>query len=126
MKILNFIKRMFGFGRGSVREEEPQVSGKNHIYYNYEIAPQIPDVGAKFEQIKDFLEKGFGSDSVTHLASDSTPDRVEREIQVELEGDTLFLTRYREAEVILRGPDRETEQVKERIGQILGVNSKRV
>lgn len=127
MGLWNFFKRIFGFGKDAyVRDRENRPGERDHIYYNYEIDNNIADLGEQFGRISQFLESEYGSEAVTHNPPNATPDRMERELQVKINGETLFLTRYRGAEIVLRGPEAETKKVKDTIGHILGVKSKRV
>lgn len=127
MGVWNFLKKILGFGKDKyVKDRESELSERDHIYYNYEIDSNVPDLSDKFERIEKFLESEYGSDTVTHNPLNATPDRMERELQVKINGDTLFLTKYRRAEVVLRGPEADTKKVKDTIDRILGVKSKRV
>ncbi len=127
MGLWNFLKRIFGFGKSTyVGDRENRLEERDHIYYNYEIDNNIANLGEQFERISEFLKSEYGLDAVTHNPPEAIPDRIERELQVKINGETLFLTKYRGAEVILRGPKAETKKVKDTIDHILGVKSKRV
>ncbi len=127
MGLWNFLKRIVGFGKDAyVRERENRLTERDHIYYSYEIDEDIADLSGQFERITEFLKAEYGSDVVAYNFPTATPDRMERELQVEINGETLFLTRYRGAEVVLRGPEAETKRVKDTIDRILGVKPKRV
>lgn len=127
MGLWGFLKRVVGFGKDAyVIERGNRPDERDHIYYSYETDDDAASLGEQFERISEFLKSEYGSDAVTHNPPNAIPDRMERELQVKINGETLFLTKYRGAEVVLRGPEAETKKVKDAIGRILGVKAKRV